>query len=312
MLFVPFAQAFAEETDVYTEDEPVKYSIGDVDKDGEITSADARIILRLSVSLEKMTAFRKVISDIDRDNSITSEDARKVLRYSVMHVKTPIDTILYNTAHPLLGKSKPAFDNPVMKNFQKWCCYYTIHDVFQPVLREAGYTEEEINLFAPTRFPKETLKKVLNNITGIPPLFVIDVMDLYVPSLLADHYLKTPTAGETFIFYDYFDDIVDMKTMERTENADTYVPRVGDLVFMSNKERTYENGYPTIDHTAQIIKTYADGTFLCTEGSIIDPNEGDGLAKVRERYYRYDPETKTYEWTRNKKLICLMIARPNL
>ena len=66
------------------------------------------------------------------------------------------------------------------------------------------------------------------------------------------------------------------------------------MLFISNKAKTYANGYPTVDHTAQIIKVYKDGTFLCTEGSLIDPNDPTGLARVQERRYMYDKKTGAY------------------
>lgn len=58
---------------------------GDGDNDGEITSADARLALRLSVGLESFTpdseAFKAL--DIDSDGTVTPSDARTLLRISV-------------------------------------------------------------------------------------------------------------------------------------------------------------------------------------------------------------------------------------
>ncbi len=57
--------------------------MGDVDSDGKITAADARLILRYSVALEKFTQLQRAVSDTDRNNKITAADARNVLRASV-------------------------------------------------------------------------------------------------------------------------------------------------------------------------------------------------------------------------------------
>ena len=70
----------------FYEDKVVKseYTVGDVDNDNNITSADALKILRISVSLEdfeKPSDFS--LGDVDKDNSITSNDALLVLRKSV-------------------------------------------------------------------------------------------------------------------------------------------------------------------------------------------------------------------------------------
>ena len=57
--------------------------LGDVDGDGYITSADARIALRASVKLEDLSAEEKAAADVDQDKFVTSADARLILRASV-------------------------------------------------------------------------------------------------------------------------------------------------------------------------------------------------------------------------------------
>ncbi len=61
------------------------YEIGDVDNDGSISSADARLALRASVGLEKMTKDTQkfLAADVDNDGAVTSADARLILRVSV-------------------------------------------------------------------------------------------------------------------------------------------------------------------------------------------------------------------------------------
>ena len=54
--------------------------LGDVDGDGKITAADARLILRAAVGLEEVSLES---GDVDGDGKITATDARKVLRDSV-------------------------------------------------------------------------------------------------------------------------------------------------------------------------------------------------------------------------------------
>lgn len=57
--------------------------IGDLDDDKHITSADALLILRGSVGLEKFDDVQTKLADADGDGKITSNDALQVLRYSV-------------------------------------------------------------------------------------------------------------------------------------------------------------------------------------------------------------------------------------
>lgn len=57
--------------------------MGDVDGDGKITSADARIALRAAVGMENLTDKQKMAADMDGDGNITTSDARDILRKSV-------------------------------------------------------------------------------------------------------------------------------------------------------------------------------------------------------------------------------------
>ena len=57
-----------------------QYSLGDVNNDGNISAADARLVLRAAAKLETLTAAQFSAADIMRDYSITAADARNVLR----------------------------------------------------------------------------------------------------------------------------------------------------------------------------------------------------------------------------------------
>ena len=57
---------------------------GDVDGDGAVTAIDARIILRMCVSMERLDDENATLAaDVDFDGSVTAEDARWILRTSV-------------------------------------------------------------------------------------------------------------------------------------------------------------------------------------------------------------------------------------
>ncbi|MEE3334649.1 MAG: dockerin type I domain-containing protein, partial [Ruminococcus sp.] len=58
-------------------------SVGDLDGDGKITSADSLFILRASVKLENFNDTQNKLADVDKDGRITSSDALLVLRHSV-------------------------------------------------------------------------------------------------------------------------------------------------------------------------------------------------------------------------------------
>ncbi len=60
-----------------------RFSKGDVDGSGSITAADARLALRTSVKLEKLSLVAMTAADVNDDNNITAADARLILRASV-------------------------------------------------------------------------------------------------------------------------------------------------------------------------------------------------------------------------------------
>ena len=57
--------------------------LGDIDSDGQVTSADARLALRYAVELQTLSRVQKLAADVDRNRQITSADARAILRHAV-------------------------------------------------------------------------------------------------------------------------------------------------------------------------------------------------------------------------------------
>ncbi len=66
-----------------TEPAGQEYLLGDVNGDGRVTSADARLILRCAVQLDSLSGTPRLLADLNRDNCITSADARLALRIAV-------------------------------------------------------------------------------------------------------------------------------------------------------------------------------------------------------------------------------------
>ena len=56
---------------------------GDMDMDGDVTAADARIALRTTVGLEPKTELKLQLGDLDGDGDLTAADARLILRRAV-------------------------------------------------------------------------------------------------------------------------------------------------------------------------------------------------------------------------------------
>ncbi|MCD7827482.1 MAG: metallophosphoesterase [Clostridiales bacterium] len=53
---------------------------GDINEDGDVTAADARLVLRACAGLELFTTSQKSIADVNGDGSMTPADARLILR----------------------------------------------------------------------------------------------------------------------------------------------------------------------------------------------------------------------------------------
>ena len=67
--------------------------MGDVDYDGIVSAADARLALRCSANLEKYTADNLKFMDADGDGTLTASDARIILRVSANLQKFPAQTM---------------------------------------------------------------------------------------------------------------------------------------------------------------------------------------------------------------------------
>lgn len=306
----------------------------DFDRDGSVTPADARLILRASVGLESNVYY----SDGTTDPSEKEKDG-----YVETSLADPFRSILYDVAHTFFfddeatGGWGAAFNDPLFTRGSpveliygtagKWCCYYTIHDVFRPALREAGYSEARIEELAPLYYPQKTIATAISNIMAsetndykevarklnVPSVLIPKNVPFYIPSVLMHYYQTAPeSVCTTYTFHEYYDDVVTDSLIKPSDNLRSYKPKVGDIVFMSNKTTTYYKGYCTVDHTAQIIKLYPDGSFLCTEGSIIRKGIPDDLPRVRERRYFWNSNEDTYLFVNNSVVKVLACVRPKL
>ena len=77
--------AFAEDLKSDKEKETTtslnSFQQGDVDLNGSVNSADARIVLRVAARLMSIDSFRLSIADFDKDGAVNSKDARYILRH---------------------------------------------------------------------------------------------------------------------------------------------------------------------------------------------------------------------------------------
>ena len=101
---------------------------GDVDADGIVSSADARLALRASVRLETLGREATQSADVDRDGQVTSADARVILRISVK-----LDAIVDGQIVPY-GYQKP---DAVLN-----VGYPYFNGMFSPFFSETAYDQD--------------------------------------------------------------------------------------------------------------------------------------------------------------------------
>lgn len=81
-----------EEAWYYQPSPGVWYQRGDINNDGTITSADARLVLRFSSQLEELTDLQQLLADVNGDGNVTAADSRLILNYaSKLITKFPAD-----------------------------------------------------------------------------------------------------------------------------------------------------------------------------------------------------------------------------
>lgn len=65
--------------------------LGDVDMNGMVTSADARLALRCSSQLEALNKQQLIMADVNYDGVITAADARTIQQLAA-HLIDPLDS----------------------------------------------------------------------------------------------------------------------------------------------------------------------------------------------------------------------------
>ncbi len=61
----------------------VSVRMGDIDKDGGVTTADARLALRYAIKLQTLTVEQRLAADVDFSRSVAPKDARAILRAAI-------------------------------------------------------------------------------------------------------------------------------------------------------------------------------------------------------------------------------------
>lgn len=79
--------------------------VGDVNQDDRITSADARLALRICVQLEEPTELQLVLADANGDKVLRTADARLILRHAVQLSNEDVVNVIGNNVRLIEGES---------------------------------------------------------------------------------------------------------------------------------------------------------------------------------------------------------------
>ena len=112
------------------------YLLGDVDTDGNITSADARLALRYAVKLDEYDDDQKLLADADKDGKLTSADARLILRVAVKLEDLSGESVVLGTT-----AASPEGDFDADDQFE------AIPDIFERVVPDEPEIEAEEDTF---------------------------------------------------------------------------------------------------------------------------------------------------------------------
>lgn len=93
----PVTEPPATDAPATTTQAKVGYQLGDIDKDGKVTSIDARKALRIAAKLDTCDELEARLADMDGDGKVTSIDARVILRIAAKLDPLP-DRMIYAVA----------------------------------------------------------------------------------------------------------------------------------------------------------------------------------------------------------------------
>ena len=113
--------------------------LGDINKNGTVTAADARLALRAAARLDEYEGIEKLAADVDKDGKSTSADARQILRVaaSIDKFASPVMSIDIHKESLVIGGLKNAGSGAY-----NWKCTVSEPDAFEITEEKIGYDGE--------------------------------------------------------------------------------------------------------------------------------------------------------------------------
>jgi len=201
-------------------------AMADLDGDGAVTAADARIALRIAIRLQEADDALKAAADVDGDGKVTAADARLILRMAVGLEEFTSTDLLY----------MPKTDVELLMAYTA--------AVKKAAISNVGYTKTVSNKITDTDVNLQHKNKVLSvaqkNMTNSVNTYASDTQaaldNLFIPNLLSTAQIKNATSelkdGKyyiTIVMNDYQDAYITLETPDYTGGS-SYIDRVMPVV----------------------------------------------------------------------------------
>ena len=264
-------------------------AMADLNRDGKVTAADARLALRIAVRLDFADALTKVAADVDGDDFVTAADARFILRMAVgLEDVTSID-LLYMPKTPV-----------------EILMAYTAA-VKRAGLMDVGYTKtvantitgSDVNLQHKAKIEAIASKSLTNSKTSYASDTQEAIDNLVFPKLLATGSIKKANTklidGKYYItmkFEDVEDALITVDSpvyVDTSSYLDKIIPNVDGKVFYdaisSNSwfNLVADSDNRTLNCVRKYAMTYTDPTIT----AVIDVETGNVESIVLSVGYRF-------------------------
>ncbi|MCH5197872.1 MAG: M20/M25/M40 family metallo-hydrolase [Oscillospiraceae bacterium] len=113
------------------------FYLGDINHDGTVTGADARLALRQSVAMEQLSEGAIAYADYDNDGAVTPADARMILRLSVL-LESLIIRNQTNMEYEELAPSKKELQDKWLLSFSEGISYNDIKSDMKWLVEKIG------------------------------------------------------------------------------------------------------------------------------------------------------------------------------
>lgn len=201
-------------------------AMADLDLDGEVTAADARLALRIAVKLDNADDALKAAADVDGDRKVTAADARLILRMAVGLEGYTSTDLLY----------MPKTDVELLMAYTSAVKNAAIANVGYTKTVSNKITDIDVNLQHKGKIQSIAEKGMVNSTNTYESDTQAAIDNLFIPTLLSTADIKSATNelkdgkyNITIVMNNYQDAYITLETPEYTGGS-SYIDRVMPVV----------------------------------------------------------------------------------